>query len=193
MIQYRKWNEDDIESIIKLTNMYISDGFYTDEYLRDMLSDNDRIIYVCQSEDGLFGGYYYGMIVNLDDAVRILHVDTYALKVIEDQIHQNEDTLVGIVKTTVLAPDFRGHTSSNVLMDMLMNWFHEKKVYSVLCEALIKPDQTINLKTQMETFGFTSSVQINKPWQNIRSYCPYCNQMYCKCDAVIYLKNLRIT
>lgn len=190
MIQYRKWDEGDIKNIIKLTDMYISDGFYTDEYLRNILSDTDHIIYVCLSEDGIFGGYYYGMIAGLDDAARILHLDTSALKVIRYQIHRNKTTLVGIVKTTVLAPDFRGHTSSNMLMDILMNWFHDKNVRSILCEALIKPDKKINLKTQMETFGFIPSVQINKPWQSIQSYCPYCHQMYCKCDAVIYLKEL---
>ena len=42
MIQYRKWDEGDIKNIIKLTDMYISDGFYTDEYLRNILSDTDH-------------------------------------------------------------------------------------------------------------------------------------------------------
>ena len=85
-----------------------------------------------QPGDGIFGGYYYDMIAGLDDAARILYLDTSALKVIRDQIHRNKTTLVGIVKTTVLAPDFRGHTSSNMLMDILMNWFHDKNVRSIL-------------------------------------------------------------
>ena len=190
MEHYREMEKSDVDAVKKLSDEYIGVDFYNEIYLESIVDDPDRVVNLYIVDDGSIRGFQYGMLSDLDICCNILNLDNEAKEQLIAQYPECGNELLGIFKTIVVDPSCRGSGVSEELNSRTAMWFKNRGVKLAVGEALIRPDGIINARNTMEHTNQRVLFKVKQPWIDIKSYCPYCKQEYCHCDAAIFVKEI---
>jgi len=188
--EIRKAQAKDIVQIKQLVDEYIGTDFYSVEELENIVQSDSKVIYVYCGDDSNVNGMTYILvdeITNVPELLNISDVDFERLiKIYPDCINQP----VGIFKTISVKPECRKTDVADDLVKSNIEWFKGKGVKLAIGEAIVRPDGKVNAARVNEKSGLKSMFRIKKPWSKIKSYCPYCKNEYCQCDAEIFAKEI---
>ena len=184
MNKIRYANIKDLYEIKKIIDDAISIDYYTEDDLKSFILSDDIFFFVYTDEN--------------DAAIACLLCEKGSLKDIceKDNIpfddesfdKYNENTKVIIYKT---AATKKSERNNGILTDFLREAGkvttdipHDIK----LCLCLMLPNGKIPVHNHVTNDGFKQIKRFSSPWNNIKSYCSYCNSQYCKCDGMLYIK-----
>lgn len=184
MSNIRFATEADVKIIKKIVDNSISVDYYSEQFIIDFIIHD--------------GGYIYVYVDNMDKPLACLFFEKGGLKYIceKDNIPYPDEsfesyfdnTEVIIYKTAATDPECR---NNGILTEFLKEADIDTKNmdYDIkMCLCLILPNGKIPVKRHVETDGFVQIKRFKSPWNNIKSYCSYCNSEYCKCDGMLYIK-----
>ena len=190
-IEVRAAEDRDLERIKYLIDQCISRDFYTIEELEDMLKREDDLLYVAVDADrnGWVMAYFYAFLSTLDEALRILHV-----RVKPEALQKcTGNERVGVYKTSSTDPAYRNRGVFSSFMVNLQPVLRAKGAKMILNTALRPLGKEIPILNILRDTGFTPVMTVRRPWAGKKGYCPYCEQEYCVCDGVLYIKKLKET
>ncbi len=182
----REAAEGDLEKIKSMTDEYIGTDFYSMAYLRDVLKDPDKYLFVYSEENQEPMAYLYIFVSTLREALDILHIP-YELF---ESREKNLEMKVGVYKTTCTDEKCRGKGILTSFLEYLEIIFKQRSTQMILFTALQIGDGSIPVHKAVSSVGFTPVGKIERPWINVDAYCPYCGQDHCICDAVVYSKEM---
>lgn len=188
MSQYRRATLSDCQQIKSLIDSYIGNEFYSLEDLEKIVSDRNKSIFVYESDENAVVGMAYVFIGDFSNVTRRLNFTENDCRKIINMYPQCQKSKIGVFKTICIHPDYRRHHISETLVDLIEEWFKENNIRFGIGEAIIVPGGKVNARRLNEACGFTPVLHIKKPWIHIKSYCPYCKNEYCQCDAEIFIK-----
>lgn len=187
MEHVRQADISDLFSIKKLLDENFGVNFYTSDDLRQVLRSEDHYFYVYTDEDETIVALLYMFITTYGAARKILSIPERGP---EELFHLKDDSIVGVYKSTCTDIRFRKHGILDTLMSVVEKVFRDRGIELILLDALVIPTGEIPAGKSLMKFGFRPLEEIPHPWSHIDSYCPYCKNRFCQCNAFLYIKEL---
>lgn len=187
MDHIRLAEEKDLEQIKKLIDENISIDFYSIDYLRDTLSDSDRNIYISTDELDVPVALLYIIFTTYGKAKELLKIPQ------ETELPAlSDDSRILIFKTTCTDIHYRKSGILSSLMDTAEADCRKRGYPYIILEAIRIPSGKIPNEKGLQYHQFRPVKEILHPWADTNSYCPYCQNQFCQCNAVLYIKELNI-
>lgn len=185
-LQIRDAEARDLPAIKQMMDQYLSRDYYSMEELEGILAGEKHLLYVVTDEDrdGEIVSYFYAFVAPLDEALRILHVKEKP----EPLARYSGDTTVAVYKASSTKEEYRKHGVCSSFVQGLQPVVREMGAELILATALHPRGKEEPMKHIFISGGFSAIADLYRPWSGIHSYCPYCRQEYCVCDAVFYIK-----
>ncbi len=178
----------DLPEIKRLMDEYLSLNYYSLEALEGMLCGDRHLLYVVTDadRDHAVVSYFYAFLSSLDEALQILHVAERP----EPLLQYRGDDLVAVYKASSTEKGYRKLGICSTFIRDLQPVVQQRGAKMILATALHPAGQRIPMKHIFVDNGFSAISDLYRPWSQINSYCPYCREDYCTCDAVFYMKKL---
>ena len=185
-LQVRDAEARDLPEIKQLMDRYLSRDYYTMEELEKILAGERNLLYVVTDSEkgGEVVSYFYAFVAPLDEALQILHVKEKPAFL----ANYSGDTTVAVYKASSTKEDYRKNGVCTSFVRDLQPVVREMGAKLILATALHPRGKEEPMKHIFISNGFSAIADLYRPWSGIRSYCPYCRQEYCVCDAVFYIK-----
>jgi len=176
----------DLPEIKQLMDRYLSRDYYTMEELEKILAGERNLLYVVTDSEkgGEVVSYFYAFVAPLDEALQILHVKEKPAFL----ANYSGDTTVAVYKASSTKEAYRKNGVCTSFVRDLQPVVREMGAKLILATALHPRGKEEPMKHIFISNGFSAIADLYRPWSGIRSYCPYCRQEYCVCDAVFYIK-----
>lgn len=182
----REAGYEDLAAVKKMTDEYIGQDFYSMSFLREICDADNKYLYVYANDRDEAVAYLYIFVSTLEEALRILHI-TYE----ESGLAGAEpESKVGVYKTTCTRKEYRNQGVLAAFLDSLEDIVRQNRVERILAPALKSPTGLVPVQTQVLEAGFHKVGEGMRPWSGIDAYCPYCKSMNCKCQCVLYVKEM---
>lgn len=187
-LEVREAEARDLPEIKRLTDVYISEDYYSLDALAGMLRGERNLFYVVTDADkgDAIISYFYAFLAELDEALQILHVPEKP----EALQKYRGDTLVAVYKASSTEKAYRKHGICSSFVRDQEPVVKARGAKLILATALHPVGREVPMRHIFLDNGFRPIADIYRPWANIRGYCPYCKEEYCTCDAVFYIKKL---
>ena len=176
----------DLPEIKQLMDRYLSRDYYTMEELEKILAGERNLLYVVTDSEkgGEVVSYFYAFVAPLDEALQILHVKEKPAFL----ANYSGDTTVAVYKASSTKEAYRKNGVCTSFVRDLQPVVRDMGAKLILATALHPRGKEEPMKHIFISNGFSAIADLYRPWSGIRSYCPYCRQEYCVCDAVFYIK-----
>ena len=176
----------DLTALKKLTDENIGVDYYTEEDLRQILTDPDKKFFVCTDENDVPIAYSLIIITTYAKARKMMKITepVPGLEALEP------DAAISIYKTTCTDKAYRRLGFLGQLVRAAQAYLTEHHIRYILADAMKHPSGYIPVAKTAESNGYHAVMEIPHPWSDIDSYCPYCQSRFCKCNAIIYIKEL---
>lgn len=185
MEKIREAQEKDLPRLKSLTDENFGVDFYKADYLLDAIRSEDKRFYVYTDENDEPVAYQHLLVMPYAQARGLLKIS--------EPIPGSEipdDSMVGIYKTSCTDKAYRGRGIFKDLVRTVEEYLSQMGIKILLGDAMRHPNGFVPVASSVEKMGFTARAVIPHPWSDIDSYCPYCNSQFCRCDAVLYIKEL---
>ena len=186
MERIRIAEEKDVEHLKRLTDENLGVDFYTTEYILDAIRSDTKEFYVFTDENDVPIGYQYMIVTPYARARELLKIDFP----VPELASLHDESMVGIYKTSCTDIRYRGRGVFNTLVRSVEAVLSARNIRILMGEAMRHPSGFIPVAASVEKMGFHAVATIPHPWSDIDSYCPYCNNQFCQCDALLYIKEL---
>lgn len=184
MDNIREARIEDLPYVKRLTDENISEDFYTIEYLEEVLKDPHQHMYVYLPDQNIPVAYIYIFYTSFGRARSILNLPQDIVYL--DEL--SEQDIVCVYKTTCTDKVYRQKGIHSAFVKYLDETLDKKRAKITLLEAIKKPDDRVPAHQVIYADGFRPIQEIQSPWIHKKSYCPYCEKLYCECNAVLYVK-----
>lgn len=186
MENIREARESDLERLKILSDENFGVDFYTTEYLLDAIRSEDRKFYVYTDENDEPVAYQFMFVISYARARKLLKI-TGSVPGLENL---DDSSTVGIYKTSCTDKKYRGRGIFKSLVTLVEEHLSAQGIKVLMGDAMRHPSGFVPVAASVEKIGFRAVSVIPHPWSDIDSYCPYCNNRFCQCDAVLYIKEL---
>lgn len=178
----------DLPEIKRLMDIYLSQDYCSLETLEGMLHGDRNLFYVVTDPDRNHAvvSYFYAFLSPLDEALQILHVTDKP----EPLRQYRGNDLVAVYKASSTEKGYRKQGICSSFIRDLQPVVQQRGAKMILATALHPVGQRVPMKHIFVDNGFSAISDLYRPWSRINSYCPYCKEDYCICDAVFYMKKL---
>ncbi len=185
-LEIRDAEARDLPEIKQLMDTYLSRDYYTMEELEGILSGERNLLYVVTDADcgGEVVSYFYAFVAPLAEALRILHVK----EIPEYLSNYSGETMVAVYKASSTKEEYRRNGVCSSFVRDLQPVVRDMGAKLILATALHPQGKEEPMKHIFISNGFSAIAELYRPWSGVHSYCPYCRQEYCVCDAVFYIK-----
>ena len=183
----REAQEKDIEQLKKLTDENFGVDFYSSEYLAEAIGSKNKKFIVYTDEDDKPVAYQFFLLMSYAQARELLKIR----EPVPTLAALNDDSMVGIYKSSCTDKRYRGRGIFSILARNTEEYFSAMGIKILMGNAIRHPSGFIPIKSSVEKIGFKAAITIPHPWSDIDSYCPYCQNRFCQCDAVLYVKELK--
>ena len=185
-LQVRNAEARDLPEIKDLMDRYLSRDYCSMEELETILAGERSLLYVVTDadRDGEVVSYFYAFVAPLGEALRILHVKEKPAYL----ANYSEDTTVAVYKASSTKEAYRKNGVCSSFVRDLQPVVRDMGAELILATALHPSGKEEPMKHIFLSNGFVAVADLYRPWSGIHSYCPYCRQEYCICDAVFYIK-----
>lgn len=187
-LEVREAEARDLPEIKRLMDEYIAQDYYPMDTLKGMLPGERNLFYVVTDADreGAVISYFYAFLAELDEALKILHVPDKPGPL----RNYGGDALVGVYKASSTEKAYRRHGVCSSFVRDLQPVMRDRGAKMILATALHPLGREVPMRHIFVENGFEAIADVYRPWIHSRAYCPYCQQEYCVCDAVFYMKKL---
>ncbi len=187
-LKIRPAEERDIPEIKHLTDIGISEDYYSEEDFRKMLTGEGDVLHVAVDEDRdeLVVSFFYTFALPLRTALRLLHIPDLPDEVLGLQ----DDDIVAAFKTASTRKEYRGMGLVSDFYKTMEARVREMGAKVILGTALVLKDGKIPIHNIMHAHGFEGIYPLDKPWKDVPGYCPYCGSNPCMCEGMLYCKRL---
>lgn len=183
MEQVRQAIASDIKYICKLCDENISEGFYTEQELSQICQNPDHYIYVYCDDNDIPVAFLYMFVAPYGQTPESFRVS--------EKITLPDDEPVCVFKTTCTDPEYRRKGILHLLMSYCEQVMKEQGIHTILLEALKHyPSGKVPAASGIKDMDFKIVQEVSQPWIHIRSYCPYCKNEYCHCNALLCVKEI---
>lgn len=184
MSNIRPAEHKDIQHLKKLIDENISEDYFSENYIENILNSDNNYIYVCVDEENIPVAMIYCVVTSLEDAMKIgyIPIDTLALKGFD----KNSRTC--LYKTTCTSKEYRDTGILHSFMKKIDSITDKLDFERSIVLSLIYANGVIPTDHVLSETGFIKTQRIIKPWNGIKSHCNYCGKDYCTCDGMLYIK-----
>lgn len=175
----------DLPQVKKLFDENFGTDFYTSDYLAGVLSDPNSYLFAGVNDSDLPVALLYMFTASFADARKLLKIPET-----ESSIRAAEDELIMVYKSTCTDSGYRGQGYLNDMMSAAENEVRRLGSRFIILEAIQIPSGLVPAAHSVERYHFRPVCRISQPWSDIDSFCPYCESRFCKCDAVLYIKDV---
>lgn len=175
----------DIDEIKELIDSSISVDYFSKEDIEDFINNDKKFLFIHTDDKEHPVACLLSEIGTLESICK--KNDFFSVS--DDCFRKyDKDTKVILYKTTCTRKDYRKNGILTDFMSKCSDYFskfdYEMKI--VLC--LVLPDGRIPAHNHVVNDGFKQIKLYKHPWHKIKSYCGYCNNEYCQCDGMLYIK-----
>lgn len=185
-IRYASLN--DASEIKKIIDEGISENYYSIDTIKNYIIDENSYLLVAVSENDTPLAAMFCEKGCLKDMCRLENIP-YPDETFDKY---NEQDITIVYKTVATYKDARCNGLVHGLFRKYEDIFNSVEHDLRIGLALILPDGTIPIKKHIDEVGFSPKKIINSPWSNIKSFCTYCGNEYCKCNGMLIIKENRL-
>lgn len=186
MSKVRKASQKDLKRIKEMCDEYISLDFYSEEFWKKAYEDENQYIVLYANDEDIPVGFIYMFRASYKKAREILKIPDNA-----DYLRDlSDDDIVGVFKTTCTDKAYRRQGILKLLMESCEDMLRNDGITLILLDALKLPSGEIPAESGIEKTKFKKIAEIKHPWADIDSFCPYCKSRFCRCDAVLCIKEI---
>lgn len=183
MNNIRLAEEKDILYIKKLVDENISADYFSSDFIKNIINEKDSFLYVFTDEE-IPVAMIYCTIKSLEEACALSHIPLTDSEI----CNYDRNDKVLLYKTTCTDDRYRQNGILNQFMDEVICATKGLDYKFSIVLALELPDGIIPADKALVRSGFIRKSKVITPWINIKSYCNYCDNEYCRCNGVMYIR-----
>lgn len=184
MNRVRNAKPDEIHILKEIFDEGIGNDYYTIDDLFNYINDVNCMLMVATDEDDIPIAVMSCKMGSLEDMCIDEHVP-YPNTLFENY---NKNTKTVVYKTAATRKEARGQGCVHKLFESFDEYYDTVEHKLKLGLAIITPDGSMPIEKHVVSSGFKPVKLIEKPWSKIKSYCKYCSNDYCQCDAMLFVK-----
>lgn len=181
-VRYAKLS--DKYEIKKIMDEGISQDYYSLEEIEDYIQNENKYLLVCISEDDSPLAAMFCIKGPLKDMCELEHIP-YPNETFDGY---SDESVAVIYKTAATYIKYRCNGYVKQLFDAYDDIFNNIDHDIRIGLALVLPDGKVPIKKHVDMAGFLPTKYVKSPWSSLKSYCSYCNNEYCQCNGLIYIK-----